>query len=111
MLADPRHWQGYYPAGDRLSLLYGWSDRIRYYWDRPEVSKAVDDLFASLAGKRLPAQLLSQFVPHLSPPDFMGGPARIGDARAIPGLVVDTVLAGYERACFPSAAGRKTEEL
>ena len=51
MQAEPKHWQGHYPAdADNLtSLLHlGLADRIRYYWPHPQAEAAVAALFADL---------------------------------------------------------------
>jgi D-tagatose-1,6-bisphosphate aldolase subunit GatZ/KbaZ len=101
MRGHPGHWKGYYPEDDRVSLLYGWSDRLRYYWDRPEVASEVERLFAALDRAAIPSQLLSQYIPHLDQSEFMDAGTEI-TARAIPRMVVDTVLERYESACFPA---------
>jgi D-tagatose-bisphosphate aldolase class II non-catalytic subunit len=71
MLADPRHWQAHYPGSpeqQRLQRHFSYSDRIRYYWAHPDAIGAVDRLFASLAGRRIPETLISQHLARLYPP-------------------------------------------
>ena len=75
MLAHPGDWQGHYhgtPAEQRLQRHYSFSDRIRYYWNRPEAMAAVDRLMAALSGKTVPLTLLRQHLPALSA--FAGSP-------------------------------------
>jgi len=66
MVAHPEHWQAYYrgtPAQQRLARLYSFSDRIRYYWARPEVQAALDILLRNLGARPVPLSLLSQALP------------------------------------------------
>jgi D-tagatose-1,6-bisphosphate aldolase subunit GatZ/KbaZ len=64
MVADPGHWQKHY-AGDEMLLRqarhYALSDRIRYYWPRPELAEAVRALREGLTGQTLRRPVLSQF--------------------------------------------------
>ena len=101
MRASPEHWKGYYPEDASLPLMlaYGYSDRVRYYWDRPEVASAVLSLFAGLRGREIPPQILSQRLPR------MGGvheAARFpGDPESLAITAVEDELGRYERACDP----------
>lgn len=101
MVASPAHWKGYYPEDQSLplTLAYGYSDRVRYYWDRPEVTAAVQSLFAGLRGREIPPQMLSQHLPR------MGGvheAARFrGDPESLVIAAVDDELRRYENACDP----------
>lgn len=66
MLANPGHWHKYYgndPAEQALRRSFSYSDRSRYYWQRPEVQAAVARLHTNLSGP-LPLTLLSQFLPQ-----------------------------------------------
>lgn len=64
MVADPAHWKKHY-AGDEMLLKqarhYALSDRIRYYWPRPELTEAAMALRAGLASRTLRRPVLSQF--------------------------------------------------
>jgi D-tagatose-1,6-bisphosphate aldolase subunit GatZ/KbaZ len=93
----PESWKDYYGKDDRIAILFGYSDRIRYYWDQPVVVAAVSRLMESLSHRSIPAQLLSQYVPHLDQ-EYLSGKI---DVRCIPAAVVDSELARYEQACFP----------
>lgn len=67
MAANPVYWEKYYPgnSGEQaLQRKYSFSDRVRYYWQRPDVEKAVDQLFANLDSMKVPISLLSQYLPH-----------------------------------------------
>lgn len=98
MESKPGSWKDYYDRDDRIAILFGYSDRIRYYWDDPEVIASVGRLMDSLSRKEIPGQLLSQYVPHLDKDLALG---KV-DVRRVPSIVVDSELARYERACFPS---------
>ncbi len=67
MLAYPSHWASYY-RGERheiaFALRYSYSDRSRYYWNRPEVQAALARLFENLERDPPPLALLSQFLPE-----------------------------------------------
>jgi D-tagatose-1,6-bisphosphate aldolase subunit GatZ/KbaZ len=68
MLDHPGYWQPYYrgtPDQQRLLRHFSYSDRIRYYWAAPGPQEAVRDLLAHLSGTRIPAPLISQFLPTL----------------------------------------------
>ena len=66
MLADPRHWKGYYTGNERelrLARRYSLSDRCRYYWTVPQVEHSLQRLLANLKDRALPWTLLSQYLP------------------------------------------------
>ena len=68
MLDHPGYWQPYYrgtPDQQRLLRHFSYSDRIRYYWASQGPQEAVRDLLAHLSGTRIPAPLISQFLPTL----------------------------------------------
>lgn len=94
MLADPGDWAAYChgtPTDQRLQRHFGYSDRIRYYWTRPQARTAVDGLFAALAGRRIPETLISQYLPRLSGCD--------PNAEALALAAIRLALAPYEAAC------------
>jgi D-tagatose-1,6-bisphosphate aldolase subunit GatZ/KbaZ len=100
MLAHPEGWQRYYKGDDdqkRLARAFSLSDRIRYYWPRPEVQKALARLLANLGRETIPAPLLHQHLP---------GPAaslRAEGGGATPlrlvQLKIREVTSVYARAC------------
>lgn len=65
MLCEPKYWKKYYTSDrERLLRRYSYSDRIRYYWNRPLVVDAVDKLLTNLADTTIPLPLLSQYLPR-----------------------------------------------
>ena len=66
MLEHPEHWQKHY-GGDaqaqKFARSFSFSDRIRYYWNTPEVQQAVERLMMNLGEKPLPLTILSQYMP------------------------------------------------
>lgn len=67
MLAHPGHWKGHYhgsEAQQRAQRHYSYSDRIRYYWNRPEAERAVAQLMTALDGVVVPAPLFRQHLPR-----------------------------------------------
>lgn len=67
MDADPAPWRAYVAPGERAEAmaLFGLSDRIRYYWTRPRVAAAVQQLFENIDSARLEIGLISQFLADL----------------------------------------------
>jgi D-tagatose-1,6-bisphosphate aldolase subunit GatZ/KbaZ len=66
MLAEPYNWQGHYhgsPADRCWQRHYSLSDRIRYYWNRPDAEAAVARLLEVLRGRSVPATLMRQHLP------------------------------------------------
>jgi D-tagatose-1,6-bisphosphate aldolase subunit GatZ/KbaZ len=110
MRRDPSHWAGYYQGDERetrLARRFSLSDRIRYYWPRPEVRSAHARLLSNLERHPAPLSLLSQYLP---------GPCRAvreGRLREDPsGLVrfhVREAIESYVRACaVPEGEGRRS---
>ncbi|MEW2165657.1 D-tagatose-bisphosphate aldolase, class II, non-catalytic subunit [Streptomyces sp. NPDC007084] len=102
MREEPGWWQGY-ADGDaraqRLSRLYGFSDRVRYYWTDPEILTAQQRLLDNLEGDALPLPLLSAHLP------LQYARVRSGFLAPRPhDILVDRVrdvLRDYDRACVP----------
>jgi len=66
MLNEPKNWLPYYagtPEQQRLLRRYSYSDRVRYYWGRPEVAGAIDRLVKNLASITIPESMLSRYLP------------------------------------------------
>jgi D-tagatose-bisphosphate aldolase class II non-catalytic subunit len=101
MLAEPRFWTPYYSDGSdgerRILRHYSYSDRIRYYWAHPDARAAVDRLLQALAGRAIPATLVSQFLPQLVGPDSSVPEGSSPQALLL--AAVDRVLAVYAEAC------------
>lgn len=67
MLHNPAPWRPYYHGAEdelRRDLIYGYSDRCRYYWHEPVVQKEVDQLLQNLATVPIPLTLISQYLPE-----------------------------------------------
>jgi len=100
MLRDPKDWQPYYAGGaaeQKLLRKYSYSDRVRYYWHRPEIAAAVERLVANLSGVKIPESMLSRYLPEqylrLRKGEISGDPVA---------LIVDKVrdvLRMYAAAC------------
>jgi len=66
MNSNPVYWEKYYPGtpGEKaLQRKYSFSDRVRYYWQRPRVEKSVEQLLLNLDSMEIPLSLLSQHLP------------------------------------------------
>jgi len=66
MRENPQQWSGHYhdAANESLDLAYSLSDRIRYYWPHPEVTRACGKLLENLRSRPLPLTLVSQYLPR-----------------------------------------------
>ena len=100
MLKEPGNWRKYY-QGDadelRLQRHFSFSDRIRYYWPRPEAQAAVGRLFAKLGDKVIPEPLISQYLGGLYP-EVVDGSLSARPRELVVGAVLQ-VLRRYEHAC------------
>lgn len=100
MLREPDNWAPYYsgsPEEQKLLRLYSYSDRIRYYWNRPEIAAAVNKLINNLSVITIPMNMCSRYLPEqyvrLRRKKIAGDPVS---------LVVDhirDVLRTYSAAC------------
>ena len=105
MQRHPTHWKAYYRGDEarlRFARQFSFSDRIRYYWPRPEVYAALERLLANLQAHPPPLPLLSQHLP---------GPyeaVREGRISAQPEELIryriSEVLRLYARACAGAAS-------
>jgi D-tagatose-1,6-bisphosphate aldolase subunit GatZ/KbaZ len=103
MRRDPTHWKPYYtdPRSQAFDLEFSLSDRIRYYWNAPEVQRAVLALLENLSQRRIPLTLLSQYLPAQYAAVREG--SLTSDPRALLLEGVARVLRGYADACNPAA--------
>ena len=66
MVSNPSHWKDYY-FGTNIEMRslrhYSLSDRIRYYWNTETAKNAVDELYNTIRGKKIPYTLIKQFLP------------------------------------------------
>ena len=100
MLKEPGNWRKYYdgsPDERRLQRHFSFSDRIRYYWPRPEAQAAVDRLFARLSDKPIPEPLISQYLGGLYP-GVVDGSVSVRPRDLVLGAAVQ-VLRRYDQAC------------
>ncbi len=66
MVKTPAHWLGHYGGSveaQKVARMYSLSDRVRYYWNQPEVQRALGYLFHNLADQTIPLTLISQTLP------------------------------------------------
>ncbi|OLP62449.1 D-tagatose-bisphosphate aldolase, class II, non-catalytic subunit [Xaviernesmea oryzae] len=104
MCAEPADWQAHYHGTDaqlRLQRHYSYSDRIRYYWNRPDAESAVARLIGALNGVVIPEPLLRQYLGGLPLAAIAGQPAK-----EILITAVDQVLASYARATAAHSISR-----
>ena len=104
MLRNPAHWRAYYhgAAEDvRRDLIYGYSDRCRYYWHGPSVQEEIDRLFQNLAMGPMPLTVIGQCLPE----EYRA--IRAGRIQAVPEQMIQEhirqVLRIYAAACAPAA--------
>ncbi len=101
MLRDPVHWKGHYhgtPQEMAFSRKYSLSDRMRYYWNVPQVQAALGRLLQNLAGKALPLSLVSQFMPEQLEKIRSGRMGNTPEALILEKIL--SVLEAYTQACL-----------
>jgi D-tagatose-1,6-bisphosphate aldolase subunit GatZ/KbaZ len=104
MQAEPGNWRKYYhESGEALDLQlqYSLSDRIRYYWPDPEISRAQARLFDNLRQHVPPLPLLSQYLP-VAYAAVRAGIATLDPIDLIVAQIAAT-LDAYHGACNPNA--------
>lgn len=100
MLANPKHWESYYPgdaAHQKLQRHFSFSDRIRYYWADGAADAAVSRLLALFGDDPIPVPLISQFLGNCYA-DVLAGKIR-PTARELVRGSISRVLAIYSAAC------------
>ena len=100
MLRDPGYWRSYYRGDEdevRRDLIYGYSDRCRYYWHQPAVQEEIARLFGNLGRRPIPLTLVSQYLP------LEYEAIRSGELQAVPERMIHyhirRVLRVYADAC------------
>jgi len=100
MLQNQVYWRSYYHGDEeeiRLSRIYSYSDRCRYYWGDPKVQQELAQLRANIDAHPAPATLLSQYLPTQYEAMRSGrAPARAEDMIQ---EHIRTVLRVYAAAC------------
>ena len=67
MVQHPEHWAKYYrgdQAEQAFKRRFSLSDRVRYYWPRPEVRSALEKMLHNLESVSLPLALVGQYFPR-----------------------------------------------
>jgi D-tagatose-1,6-bisphosphate aldolase subunit GatZ/KbaZ len=111
MRRDPVHWQRHYQgdeSGLRLARRFSLSDRIRYYWPRPEVREALTRLMANLESHPAPLPLLSQYLPGAGRAVREGRITR--HPRELVRFHIGEALEPYLRACGGPQTPGSSEE-
>ena len=100
MFRHPEHWQQYDSgqiARQAFERKYGFSDRIRYYWQYPEIQESLKNLLVNLNKVDIPLSLLSQYLP------VEYDAVRSGSIENKPGEMIQnkirSVLNDYRFAC------------
>lgn len=105
MLKNPIHWLHHYTGDERAQRLqrrYSYSDRVRYYWDQPEVKEAVGVLISNLSQITIPETMLSFYLPEQYREVHAG---RLKpEAHAMILHRIRQVLRAYAYACLPQYA-------
>lgn len=85
MRAEPADWRAYVDADGReeAMMLYGLSDRVRYYWPRPGVRQVVDRLFAQVRASAPAPGVVAQGT---------GGLVGPVDPTQLPEAVIDQMV-------------------
>ena len=66
MLCDPSNWQKHYHGNEeelKIKRAFSFSDRCRYYFAKPEITEAIEKLFANLREVKIPLSMLRQYMP------------------------------------------------
>jgi D-tagatose-1,6-bisphosphate aldolase subunit GatZ/KbaZ len=100
MVQDPVYWQGYY-HGDAKALYqarkYSLSDRVRYYWQYPQVQAALTTLMNNLKQAAPTPGLVSQFVNWQRPET--GVQAKTFHPENVITDRIQQILQKYDSAC------------
>ncbi|MGR5514648.1 D-tagatose-bisphosphate aldolase, class II, non-catalytic subunit [Vibrio harveyi] len=108
MREQPNYWRFHYSSKGHQQYLdcsYSLSDRIRYYWNHPEVKAAQQALFDNLAAHPLPITILSQYLPNqakaISQHQIQNQPAEIVVHKIM------EVTQVYSEACYANSVASK----
>jgi D-tagatose-1,6-bisphosphate aldolase subunit GatZ/KbaZ len=100
MLEHPEYWKKYYRGDEdqlRFARAYSLSDRIRYYWPDPKISKALNSLIRNLIERPAPLPLLAQYLPKQAEAVRLG--IIQNDPNAMIHHRVEESLVRYATAC------------
>jgi len=100
MVRNPSYWRDYYRGDEnelRISRLYSFSDRCRYYWFQPELQAQIELLTKNLNDHPPALTLVSQYLPQ----EYDA--IRAGVLRPLPSQMIRhhiaAVLQKYAKAC------------
>ncbi len=102
MRKDPVHWIKYHRGDDphfRFAPYYSYSDRVRYYLNRPEIDASVKRLMANLSLDKIPLPLISQYLPKQY--DLVREGRLCGDPKELIYSKIMEVTSRYSAACKP----------
>ena len=93
------HWLNYVEktGNMRIDRLYGFSDRVRYYWPDPRIGAAIGRLAANIDRQAVHPGLISQFAGGM-----IAESRNVSLSRKIIASKVGAVVAKYRRACAPA---------
>jgi D-tagatose-1,6-bisphosphate aldolase subunit GatZ/KbaZ len=100
MVEHPENWKAYYHGDEsqvRFARAYSLSDRIRYYWPKVEISKALARLIQNLQEFPAPLPLVAQYLPRQA--EAIRAGAINNDPIAIIHHKVREPLGRYAEAC------------
>lgn len=66
MIENPKYWEKHYHGtkkGITFARSFSYSDRIRYYWNNPQIQKCISKLFLNLENCKIPEMLIGQYLP------------------------------------------------
>lgn len=97
MTENPHDWRAYVAPGpdEAQMMIWGLSDRARYYWPKPQVKAAQEALFATLRGATPPPGLVAQIT---------GGRACLADPATLPETIIQSMV-GAVVARYRTATG------
>jgi D-tagatose-1,6-bisphosphate aldolase subunit GatZ/KbaZ len=110
MLADPRDWRAYVSPGprEREMMLFGLSDRVRYYWPRPQVQAALTKLYENVASAGPEPGIVAQATGALVDSLSVSGDLPDRVVRRMVGDVVRKYRAAAGETTLPTAIPRLT---
>ncbi len=100
MLKKPVHWLKHYQGSEKEQAFqrkYSFSDRIRYYWNDPDVDQAVEKLKRNWKSRKIPFTLVSQFMPEYK--DSIRFNQYSNGVRAMIDWKIKTIFENYYSAC------------
>ena len=91
MLSDPVYWEKYYTGTEeekRLSRLFSYSDRCRYYLGKTAVADSIEKLFENVDSVEKPFNVIRQYFPSVCELFRTNGGIAAGSAHGTTGGTV-----------------------